>query len=72
MYKDVVYASQISSGFANKFWKEVFKIKADFKYIVENSPTVESVSNLTNLIIQILWLVENIFSKNYGSIKRSA
>ena len=34
------YASQISSGLGNKFWKEVFKIWTDFKYIVENSPTI--------------------------------
>ena len=42
------YASQISSGLGNtsKFWKEVFKIWADFKYIVENSPTIESVPNV--------------------------
>ena len=40
------YASQISSGLGNKFWKEVFKIWADFKFIVENSPTIESVPNV--------------------------
>ena len=60
------YASQISSGLGNKFWKEVFKIWADFKFIVENSPTIESVQMYLFLIIKILWLVEkHIFKKTW-------
>ena len=40
------YASQISSGLGNKFWKEVFKIWADFKYIYWSKVLTERFLNL--------------------------
>ena len=60
------YASQISSGLGNKFWKEVFKIWADFKYIVENSPTIESVPNVPIFDNQNIMIgAKHIFKKTW-------
>ena len=59
------YASQISSGLGNKFWKEVFKIWADFKFIVENSPTIESVPNVPIFDNKTIMIGgKHIFKKN--------
>ena len=59
------YASHICSGLENKFW-------ADFKYIVENSPAIESVPNVPIFDNKNIMIGGKHIIKKHGLIKRSA